>query len=164
MSRLSTPSRNSGENHLAIQAHEAPRDFLLVDAQRVQGGGVAHFHALDERGREHALRAELPHRLRNDEPLGAREVLRDTLDIVGLEREIELVRQELFHLVVVSVEPLHRDEPLHDPHDAADGPQVEPDDAVDVAVLHLDADALAVDESRRVHLSERRARQRFAVE
>ncbi len=92
------------------------------------------------------------------------EVLRDALDVVGLEREVELLRQELADLVVVRVEPLHRHEELDDLHDAADRLQIEPHDPVDVAVLHLHADALAVDELGDVHLPERRARDRLAIE
>ena len=66
--------------------------------------------------------------------------------------------------MVVGVEPLHRHEPLHDRHDAADGLEIEPHDLVDVAVLHLDRDARPVLELRLVHLAERRAGERAPLE
>ena len=152
------------EDHLAVEAHDAPRDVLLVDAERVERGDVADLHALDERRGEHARGAQLADGAREDDARVVGEVLRDALDVVGLEGEVELLRQELPDLVVVGVEPLHGDEELHDLHDAADRLQIEPHDPVDVAVLHLDADALPVDELGLVHLPERRARDRLALE
>ncbi len=71
-------------------------------------------------GDQHAPRRELADGSGNDDSRVALEVLRDPLDVVGLEREVELLPEELLDLVVVGVEPLHRDEPLDDRHDAAD--------------------------------------------
>ena len=108
--------------------------------------------------------AHLANGPREDDARVVGEVLRDPLDVVGLEREVELLGQELADLVVVRVQPLHGDEELDDLHDAADRLEIEPHDPVDVAVLHLHADALAVDQLGDVHLPERRARDRLAIE
>ena len=82
------------------------------------------------------------------------EVFRDALDVVRFEGEVELLPEQLLHLVVVGVEPLDGDEPLHDRHDATDGAEIEPDDLVDVGVLNLHRDARAILEARLVHLTE----------
>ena len=92
------------------------------------------------------------------------EVHRDALDVVGLAREIELLGEEPFDLVVVGVEPLHGHEPLHDHHDAADRHEIQPHHLVDVFVLDLHRDAQAVFRLRLVDLAERRARDARAVE
>jgi hypothetical protein len=46
------------EDHLAVQAHEAPCDLLLVDAQGVERCHVADLDALDERRRQDAPGAQ----------------------------------------------------------------------------------------------------------
>src|ERR1019366_844401 len=152
------------EDHLAVEAHDPPGHVFLVDAERVEPRDVADLHALDERRGQDALGADLTHRAREDDGRISGEVRGDALDVVGLEREVELLRQELLDLMVVRVEALNGHEELDDLHDAADGLQIQPHDAVDVAVLHFHADALPVDELRHVHLPERGARDRLAIE
>ena len=82
----------------------------------------------------------------------------------GLALEIELLGDHLANLVVVGVEPLHRNEHLHDGHDPADGLEIEPRDLIDVLVLHLDRDASPVEKVSLVYLTERSAGQRTSLE
>src|ERR1019366_1776018 len=68
------------EDHLAVDAHDAPRDVLLVDAERAEAGAVADLHALDERRRQDALRAHFANRSGEDDGRVLGEVRRDALD------------------------------------------------------------------------------------
>ena len=90
------------EDHLAVDADEAARELLLVDAHRVEAREVGELLPFDERRREHAARRELAHRHREVDARVLLEVRRDLLDVVGLAVEVELLPQQVLDLVVVA--------------------------------------------------------------
>src|SRR5262245_10407135 len=88
----------------------------------------------------------------------------DLLDVVGLLREIELLEDHAPDLRVVRLEPADPRDELHDAEDAANRGKIEPHDAVDVRMLHLDRDPPSIRQPRPVYLCERRTRNRYALE
>src|SRR5260370_41808788 len=103
-------------DNLGVQSCEASCDVCLVEAEGAERSGIAQLEALDERRRENTRCTKLSNRLGEDHALVARKVFPYAFDVVTLEAEVELLRQDLFAFKIVGIRPLTRHNPSHDPH------------------------------------------------
>ena len=118
------------------------RDRPPAPASRVE---VADLGPVDPLGGQHARRRELRDHPREARTFGPRPAkLAAICAMASASRAVvELGQDHLADLAVDGVEALVGHEPAEQIEDAAQRPQVGPDDLLDVGVLHLDRDLLA---------------------
>src|SRR5690606_4653576 len=147
-------------------------DAVLGQQPDVRAASLQHWDVADRDAaypldRQHVRAAIVPMHLRHVERRGVRQVALQLRRLRGLAQQIDLVQQRLLEFLNGldgPQPPRVRPVALREPGELVQDLDVALDQPAHVRAQDLDDDLAAVDERRRVHLRDRRGRERLALE